>query len=153
METSAYYFAYGSNMNPARMLERKMSFHKAEAGTLHGYRLAFNKKSTRHVGMAVANVMPVANCRVEGVVYHLKDDHEILKMDAFEGFPIRYDRCSLPVKVAEQDEVNAWVYIAEPAYVDDALKPARWYMDHLLAGKHYLSEGYYEDLLKVPCLD
>lgn len=153
MGTSAYYFAYGSNMNPARMLERQISFHKAQAGTLHGYHLTFNKRSTLQIGMANANVMPVPNCLVEGVVYHLKDDQEILKMDVFEGFPTRYDRRPLPVTLAEQGEVNAWVYIADPAYIDNALKPARWYLDHLLAGKHYLSDSYYKGLLKVPCLD
>ncbi len=40
------YFAYGSNMNPARMQARGLSVCEALAGRLPGYVLCFNKRAT-----------------------------------------------------------------------------------------------------------
>jgi hypothetical protein len=54
---SFYYFAYGSNMNPARMQARGLVFSAAESARLPGYRLAFNKRSHCTPGVAYANVV------------------------------------------------------------------------------------------------
>jgi gamma-glutamylcyclotransferase len=152
-EQHDFYFAYGSNMNAVRMQERQMDFDHVDGGVLHGFRLAFNKRSTKQIGMASANVVPSTGFSVEGVVYRLLDGDVIRKMDPFEGYPLRYDRKKLPIQLNGSCPQSAWVYIANPEYIDETLRPARWYLNHLLAGREHLSEDYYQQLLKVQCLD
>lgn len=148
-----FYFAYGSNMNVERMHERQMDFDHAEAGVLRDFRLVFNKRSTRQIGMASANVMQSSGSRVEGVLYRLLDSDAINKMDPYEGYPLGYDRKKIPIRIQRSKLQSAWVYTANPDYIDETLKPARWYLDHLLAGREYLSDGYYRQLLAVQCLE
>ena len=146
-----YYFAYGSNMNPARVEKRQMGFQYVMAGRLSHYRLAFNKRSVKYPGAAAANVMPQQGATTEGVLYQLTVPEQIEMMDPFEGYPRRYDRVALAVETARED-VLAWVYIANQEYIAEGLHPARWYLDHLLKGREYLSESYYRQLQQTVCL-
>lgn len=147
----SYYFAYGSNMNPDRVRRRNMQFDTYSGGLLDGYRLVFNKRSAKVPGAAAANVEPGAGHRVEGLLYRLTDPDEIAVMDVFEGYPQRYRRERLPVLCGER-AVSAWVYIANPAFIADGLQPARWYLQHLLAGRPWLSHDYYLALEQVATL-
>lgn len=140
-----YYFAYGSNMNPGRVRARNMKFDTYSSGMLEGYRLAFNKRSVKFPGAASANVEPTEGCRVEGVLYRLESADEIEVMDVFEGYPVRYRRELLPVRYGERI-VTAWTYIANQEFVTHGLKPARWYLEHLLTGGPYLSHSYLQEL-------
>ena len=146
-----YYFGYGSNMNQARVIKREMPFSEVLGGTLHGFKLAFNKRSVKYPGAASANVVEHSNSMVEGVLYKLNGEDAILKMDPFEGYPIRYSRFKLPVETAN-GQVTAWVYTANADYIAEGLKPARWYLNHLLAGKEFLSDSYYQGLSATSCL-
>lgn len=146
-----YYFAYGSNMNPARVEFRGLSVDHYEGGVLSGYRLAFNKRSVKHEGAASANVIAVEGDRVEGVIYKLRDPGQIEIMDPFEGYPVRYTRELLPIECASGTR-EAWVYIANAEYVAQGLKPARWYLNHLLEGRPWLSDDYIRRLRQVECL-
>lgn len=146
-----YYFAYGSNMNPKRVEYRGLSFDDFAGGVLYDYRLAFNKRSVKHEGAASANVVEHKGERVEGVIYKLSDPEQIEVMDPFEGYPVRYSRYLLPIETSA-GTCDAWVYIANQEYVSQGLKPARWYLDHLLAGRPWLSEAYFRKLQQVPCL-
>tara|TARA_R110002110_G_scaffold16075_2_gene70471 strand:- start:63 stop:530 length:468 start_codon:yes stop_codon:yes gene_type:complete len=147
----AYYFAYGSNMNPERVMKRKLPIVSYQAGRLENYRLAFNKRSTIYPGAASANVQAAANATVEGLLYTLVDDLSIEVMDPFEGYPERYNRFLLPV-VTEQGPLDSWVYLANEAYIQEGLQPASWYLMHLLAGEPLLSQAYYERLAATECL-
>mgnify|MGYP002634273220 CR=1 FL=1 len=146
-----WYFAYGSNMNPARVEGRQMGFQRALAGTLSGFELQFNKRSTVHQGMASANVVRQNLGVVEGVLYQLSAPDQILQMDPFEGYPERYVReaCAVQTKTGP---VEAWVYIATQKWISEGLRPARWYLDHLLAGRAFLTEAYFEALSRTECL-
>ncbi len=146
-----YYFAYGSNMNPARVKKRKMEFHSHERGSLEHYRFAFNKRSVKYPGSASANVNAEQHHITEGVVYRLKEPEQITMMDPYEGYPIRYNRLALPIQV-ETGVVEAWVYIANDDYVMEGLRPNRWYLEHLLSARAHLSDGYYEMLAATLCL-
>lgn len=141
MGRSEFYFAYGSNMNAERMRDRGMQVQAAVTGTLARYKLVFNKKASNKPGFAVANIAVHHNHRVEGIVYRLSDQREIEKMDRFEGVPRGYSRDLFAIQTAG-GSVPAWTYVANPAVlVHDAL-PAQVYIDHLLAGRDYLSEDY-----------
>jgi gamma-glutamylcyclotransferase (GGCT)/AIG2-like uncharacterized protein YtfP len=147
-----YYFAYGSNMNPARVEKRKMRYSVCESGILSGYKLAFNKRSVKYPGAAAANIVEKKGSQVEGVVYHLNDERQIDVMDPFEGYPVRYNRILVPIKTATET-VDVWAYVANPEYLQDGLKPAVWYLNHLLSAREFLSDEYFEQLAMTICLD
>ncbi|MFT7686771.1 MAG: gamma-glutamylcyclotransferase [Candidatus Azotimanducaceae bacterium] len=151
-----YYFAYGSNMNPDRVKRRGLDFSSVLAGTLEGFYLSFNKRSVAHVGAASANItkQPLLGSKrgpVEGVIYHLADKSQIELMDPFEGYPVRYDRILVDVQTLEGPKA-VWTYTANKEYLAEGLKPNRWYLRHLLAGKPYLSQTYYQVLEETLCL-
>jgi gamma-glutamylcyclotransferase (GGCT)/AIG2-like uncharacterized protein YtfP len=146
-----YYFAYGSNMNPTRVEKRKMGYSVCESGILSGYRLAFNKRSVKYPGAAAANIVEAEGNQVEGVVYHLNDERQINVMDPFEGYPVRYTRLVVPIKTTTEI-INVWAYVANPEYLQEGLKPATWYLNHLLSAKEFLSNDYFEQLAMTVCL-
>ena len=79
---------------------------------------------------------------VEGVLYRLADEHELLKLDVYEGTPIFYSRERMPIDT-QHGPIGAWLYIANPVWRNEGLAPSRAYLEHLLAGRHYLSDSVY----------
>lgn len=144
-----WYFAYGSNMNPARMRARGLSVGEAMAGRLPGYALCFNKRAVDRPGCAYANIRHQRDGVVEGVLYRLSTLDEIAKLDPFEGTPVYYSRERLPILSARGVQ-PAWVYIANPVFREDGLLPARDYLEHLLAGREFLSAAYWSTLAAWP---
>ncbi|MEK1906399.1 MAG: gamma-glutamylcyclotransferase family protein [Pseudomonas sp.] len=147
-----YYFAYGSNMNPLRMQARGLLVEEAMAGQLPGFALCFNKRAQDHPGHAYANIRHQRGAVVEGVLYRLAADSEILKMDPFEGTPVYYSRERMVVHTA-LGLIPAWVYVANPAWRSEGLAPSRAYLAHLLAGRDYLSTDYWAALAATASLD
>lgn len=145
-----WYFAYGSNMNPARMQARGLSVVEALPGRLPGYGLCFNKRAMdRAPGRAYANIRHQRDAVVEGVLYRLQDADEIVKLDHFEGTPIYYSRECMPV-LTNHGVQPAWVYIANPVFRAEGLLPSADYLAHLLAGRKLLSERYWSALAELP---
>ncbi|HSC84269.1 MAG TPA: gamma-glutamylcyclotransferase family protein [Pseudomonas sp.] len=147
-----YYFAYGSNMNPARMQARGLLVEEAMAGQLPGFALCFNKRAHDHPGRAYANIRHQPGARVEGVLYRLAAASEILKMDPFEGTPVFYSRERMAVHTG-RGPIAAWVYVANPAWRAEGLAPSRAYLAHLLAGRPHLSADYWAELAATVALD
>ena len=143
------YFAYGSNMNPARMRERGMQFTACEGARLTGFRLVFDKASKAHPEIGHANLVYDPESVVEGVLYSLVTQHEIARMDPYENAPVNYSR--EVVRVAHGE--SCWTYFANPGVRCQGLLPSRTYLNHLLAGKEYLSDVYYQMLCEVQCLE
>ncbi|MEE3214016.1 MAG: gamma-glutamylcyclotransferase family protein, partial [Pseudomonadota bacterium] len=71
-----WYFAYGSNMNLARVEARIGDTRRVLPATLEGYALRFNKAS-KVPGIAHANVVPAAGERVEGALFELMVPEQI----------------------------------------------------------------------------
>jgi gamma-glutamylcyclotransferase (GGCT)/AIG2-like uncharacterized protein YtfP len=142
-----YYFAYGSNMNVARVEARIGTTRRSLAGTLHDHALRFDKAS-RVSGIAHANVAPLAGERVEGALFELLEPRQIERMDPFEGYPLEYERHRLPI-VTQEGTIEAWVYIATPGMTAPSLRPAHEYLEHLLAGEPFLSADYRRRLAQV----
>jgi len=164
----ARYFAYGSNMNPERVRQRGMAFSHVSAARLEGFTLAFDKTSSAHPGLGHANIAHAPGGWVEGVLYWLDGVDEIRRMDPFESTPVNYSRevvrvrvhvdhlPSLPVPDGIDGEdgsilVPTWTYVANPAVRRSGLLPPRSYLEHLLAGRPFLSEGYAAMLARWPC--
>ncbi|MBN8413663.1 gamma-glutamylcyclotransferase [Halomonas litopenaei] len=146
-----WYFAYGSNMNLARVEARIGETRRVLPATLEEYALRFNKAS-KVPGIAHANVVPAAGKRVEGALFELMVPEQIASMDPFEGYPHEYTRQRLPLQTAE-GVIDAWVYIASTERQGEGLKPAREYLEHLLAGRDFLSEGYHQALAAVEAVE
>ena len=144
-----FYFAYGSNMDVERVQLRGMAFVRRCSGRLAGYRLVFNKRAKGSSGIAHANVEPCITSVVEGVLYALAAPENILQMDPYEGYPIRYNRRTLPIET-ETGVASAWVYEANPAFIETGCKPTQSYLNHLLAGAEFLSASYLTDLMATP---
>ena len=73
-------------------------------------------------------------------------------MDPFEAAPVNYSR-EVVIVAAAGEQVAAWTYFANTAVIRPALRPERSYLEHLLAGRDYLSEQYYEWLSRTACVD
>lgn len=138
-------------MNRERVLARGMRFDAILPGQLRDYQLVFNKRSVKYSGAASANVMEKQGSSVEGLLFKLCDAAQIETMDPFEGFPLRYNRYTLPIMTNETLE-SAWVYTANEDYLQAGLKPATWYLRHLLKGEEFLSRQYFEQLTRIECL-
>ena len=138
------YFAYGSNMNPARMTARKMRFTRREFAVLYDYRLLFNKKATDG-DYSYANIQPAPGSLVEGVLYEFPDE-DLAHLDKAESWPEQYIRTVVQVFTGAGERVEATVYIAHPERTADGYLPRAEYLSHLLTGQDLLSAGYVEVL-------
>ncbi|MCP5179672.1 MAG: gamma-glutamylcyclotransferase [Pseudomonadales bacterium] len=135
------YFAYGSNMNTARVRERGLVVVAVMAARLPSYELLFDKVARDHAHIGHANIAPAHGSTVEGVLYELASEVEILKMDRFESTPVNYSREVVAVQTAE-GPLAAWTYIANRAVRHSGRRPSRAYVAHLLEGAPYLSPDY-----------
>ena len=147
-----FYFAYGSNMNPARVATRGMRFDRACNAVFEGVRLTFDKQSREHPRGGHANLTFERDARTEGVLYHLPTPDDIARMDVFEAVPINYCR-EVVVVSAGGRHIAAWTYFANAAVIRAGLRPERSYLNHLLAGREYLSPDYFQWLSRTPCVD
>jgi cation transport regulator ChaC len=149
---SSFYFAYGSNMDPQRVGARGMRFDAVCGAVLEGVQLRFDKQSRAHPHCGHANLAFARGDRVEGVLYRLRDADEIRAMDPFEAAPVNYSRDIVVVSAAGERHA-AWTYFANAAVVCAGLAPERAYLNHLLAGRPFLSKPYFERLCSVRCID
>lgn len=142
-----HYFAYGSNMSVQRMQQRLVRYKSRRPAYLKDFELQFNKINRRVPGAGFANIMPVQDGLVEGVIYEI-DDAGLAILDGFEGYPNRYDRKVLPVEVAGEI-IQAHVYIAQEDETGLDLKPEIIYLQYLLDARDLLSADYYLKLETV----
>jgi gamma-glutamylcyclotransferase len=90
------YFAYGSNMDEARMRKRCPSARFLFKGRLPGFRLDFTRFSTTNQ-CGAADIIPDSSATVWGVVYHINDEHKPA-LEKAEGVPVRaYEQATLSV--------------------------------------------------------
>jgi hypothetical protein len=147
----ARYFAYGSNMNPARVRDRGLRVRALLGGSVEDLDLVFDKRSRDHAS-GHANLVRRPGHRAEGVLYELRDEAEILRMDPFESAPVNYSREVMNVRTA-LGTVPAWTYFANPAVRRAGMRPERAYLDHLLRGRPWLSAAWFERLAAWPTVE
>ena len=153
-----WYFAYGSNMDPVRLKERCTDkgapVLERVAGHLSGWRLVFNKQRRDRPGEGAANVVEDPSGLVEGTLNRMAAAGLDL-LDIDEGVRSgQYRRRSVRVmRVDAATTVDAVMYVALPGVVRSGLRPPRWYLGHLLAGRDLLSAPYYAALAATPTYD
>ena len=145
-----YYFAYGSNMNPVNLMSRGLAYKSRQKGWMRGVKLAFNKLACDRPNCSYANVVYEQNSYVEGVLYQLVDEKQILMLDKYETTPRFYSRDYFPIENGDGVNISAWVYIANRAVIVEGLLPEARYISHLLKAKDLLSADYYHMLLNHP---
>lgn len=99
--SNIYYCAYGSNLNQTQMKNRCPDAKIVSTGVIEGYELEFNK---------VANIVPKKNANVPVCVYTISDKDE-KSLDSYEGYPLKYIKKALDVKLDNGKTVNAMVYV------------------------------------------
>jgi cation transport regulator ChaC len=152
-----WYFAYGSNMNAARLFEERLKpegVARGEriAGWLDGWRLAFNKRARLPPGAGAGNIVPAPGKVVHGTLNLLPPKgFEIL--DRYEGVAGgHYERRLVPVVRADSGvPIEAVTYVA--LLVGEELRPTRDYLGHLLAGRDLLPADYCARLGATPTID
>ena len=142
------YFAYGSNCNPEVLERKNVSVTSRRRAVLRGYRLLFNKKSLRerlpeNIGFANINELPEGV--VEGILYELSTESDLERLDTSERYPTHYTRIRVVVE-ADGVKEQCWAYQAQPEMTADGLVPTRNYLNHILAGREFLSTQYLEAL-------
>ena len=141
-----WYFAYGSNMNRARLDERlepeRVVTGTRIGGRLDGWRLSFNKVRRGMPASGAANIVPAAGGVVHGTLNEMPEEGLIV-LDRFEGVAARqYHRETVPVVRADTGAlVDATTYVALNTG-SDTLLPLRKYLAHLLAGRDLLPAAY-----------
>ena len=141
-----YYFTYGSNMDEHKLkIKRKIDFYEKFSGKLDGWEIVFDKVASGKTGAAYSNISPKENSCVEGIVYKIKSEDILNKLDKDEGWPKHYEKKYMSVKTAN-GFLECLVYVANPNQTQNGLKPERKYLDEILAGKEFLSDSYYCEL-------
>ena len=133
------------------MRKRGIRFSRREHAVLEGFRLEFNKVSSRNTREGYANIVEDAESVVEGILYEIKES-DLTKLDKFEGYPSHYRRTMVYVKLDDGERVEAITYTAQPEKVKSGLRPSNKYLSHLLRGCDLLSEEYCEKLKRIHTL-
>lgn len=137
----AYYFSYGSNMLPERLLERIEKYHTSFPAKLSEHKFIYNKKSKD--GTAKANIEPNQDIDVQGVCFEIdEEDFDIL--NKCEG---GYDRRNITVTTTEGRETKAVTYISNS--IDNDWLPSSEYKSLVLNGAKYwkLDASYISEYL------
>ena len=146
------YFAYGSNMSVRRMQRRIPSASALTTATLDRHRLAFHKVGRD--GSAKCDVLatPGSDELVQGVLYRMAPQHKT-DLDAHEGLGRGYAEKRVAVTRTDGTQCDAFLYHA--THIDAALKPFRWYREHVLRGarEHGLPAAYVARILAIEVVE
>ena len=107
----ALYAAYGSNCDPAQMLERCPHSPAAGTGWLVGWRLTFGGEDIGWEG-ALATIVEAPDEQVFVALYDVTD-YDVAQLDEWEGADTGvYTKISVRVHTLEGDPL-AWVYVLD----------------------------------------
>jgi gamma-glutamylcyclotransferase len=152
-----WYFAYGSNMNPARLVDDRLrpkgvAHGLRVGGRLDGWRLTFDKIARAPKGAGAGNIVVAPGEVVHGTLNEMPSAGlDVLAV--WEGVASgHYERRTVPVVRADTgNTVEAITYVA--LLVGEGLRPTRDYLSHLLAGRDLLPADYWQRLRATPTLD
>ncbi|KAJ8321201.1 hypothetical protein KUTeg_001243 [Tegillarca granosa] len=121
-----YYFAYGTDMNPARLSTYIRRDVKRFWGLLFGFQMVFNKKGADIEAGGFANIEFNPFFSTEGCIYAITSQ-ELELLDKHVGYPEHYEHLVLPVWLmnsSDPDEysvaqycVPAVTYIAQEQWI------------------------------------
>ena len=144
-----HYFAYGSNLHPARMRLRVPSARPLGCAVLTGHQLRFHKRSYKD-GSAKCDAHYTGHSqdRIYGAVYSLAAA-EKAALDTIEG--PGYEIAERVV-IRDGRQQAVFLYRARPEAIATDLQPFDWYHALVVAGArhHGLPPAYIESLAEIP---
>lgn len=131
-----YYFAYGSNLHPMRLMERVPSVELIGIAKHSGYRLTFHKKSND--GSSKCNMFESSSedDEIIGAIYKLNPNHKN-DLDGFEGKGCGYIDNQIMLSHGGS-EYTCFTYLAQQSHIVSDLKPYHWYKALVVLGAKYL---------------
>ena len=131
-----YYFAYGSNLHPMRLMERVPSAELIGVAKYPNHALTFHKKSND--GSSKCNMFnsDSESDLIYGAIYKLKPEHKN-ELDRFEGKGYGYINNQISLKHKEI-EYTCFTYLAQQSHIVDNLMPYHWYKELVILGVQYL---------------
>ncbi len=137
----AYYFAYGSNMLPERLIGRIGKYHTAFNAVFPRHKFIYNKKSID--GTAKANVESDGGAEVHGVCFEI-DESDLGILKKFEE---GYDQRNIDIVTGNGYITQAVTYISTST--DASLSVSEEYKNIVQKGaKHWgLSKSYVSEYL------
>ena len=156
MSDLVWYFAYGSNMQPATLRGRRgIVARQAVPARLTGWRLVFDKPTLLPMGEGMANVVETPGAEVLGVAYAVTAD-DLAHIDLTEGVLIEnYRRVAVRVTALDPDlgEIEAFTLTSDRR--DASLRPSHRYMGLLIDGAqaHGLPQDYVAWLRACPSIE
>ena len=131
-----YYFAYGSNLHPVRLLERVPSAQWVGRTELKYHRLAFQKRGRD--GSSKCDLVRTGeeSDGVFGAIYQMDSVHK-QALDSFEDNGNGYYDSQLTVELHGK-EYSTFTYFAQQSYIDNDLKPYHWYKSLIVLGAKHL---------------
>jgi len=154
MSALHWYFAYGSNMQPATFRGRRgIEPVETVPARLDEWQLVVDKPPLIPLGHAMANVVRVAGGAVYGVAYAITTD-DLAHVDLTEGVAIgNYERVAVDV-VTLDGGARLAAHTLTSERRDPGLRPSDRYMSLLIEGAevHGLPGDYLAWLRDIPCL-
>jgi len=156
MSDLVWYFAYGSNMQPATFRGRRgIAARQAIPARLAGWQLVFDKPPLLPMGQGMANIVATDGAHVLGVAYAVTAE-DLAHIDLTEGVLIdNYRRVA--VRIAPLDgagpELEAFTLTSDRR--DASLRPSARYMALLIEGAraHGLPPDYVAWLEACPAVE
>ncbi len=137
-----FYYAYGSNMDEAKMVDRCPSAESHGIGTLVGHELVFNRKGDFVEG-GVASVVRNPTENVYGKIYTMSDE-DLQQLDD-EEVKTSYHRVPKSILTEDGEVVECYMYVTFPQGIMTA-DPG--YLEGMIAaaGKVGLPDEYISEL-------
>lgn len=158
MAVTVRVFAYGSNLHVEELARwmavngfAPLALERVLLGSLPDHRLVWDYPSQSRPGGA-ANVEPCEGEEVPGAVLEV-DEPALDALDAKEGYPERYGRAELVVRLADGGETTAWVYRVTRAWRQPhPVWPSELYLATVLEGGRRLGlpDAYLRALAATP---
>lgn len=142
------YFTYGSNLNIKRAKRWGVKVLDVEAATLQHWQLTFSVINEVKENAGFANIIPRKDANVEGAIIYT-DEKSVLSLDEYEDYPIDYLKQQITVQTQSGTSISCFAYVGNPERVRPNLHPKRPYLEHILAGRSFMSDSYYQKLKKT----
>jgi len=145
------YYAYGSNLHPARLGARIPSSQLLGVAEITGYQLLFHKRGADLSAKCNALYSGDSGHRLLGALFSMAA-HEKPILDEIEGAGYVVSEV---VVLHQGEERQAFMYIAEQEYIDNKLEPYQWYKDFVYLGARFLNlpDHYVRELIDVRAVD
>jgi len=114
--------------------------------------LEFTVTNDVHERAGFANIQPDEGSHVEGAILYT-DPPSITALDEYEDYPIDYLKEEISVENETGKTVRCMAYVGNKKRMRPNLKPTASYLSHVLEGKAFFSQEYYEKLKNTDTIE